>query len=660
MFPPTNDRICNDATELCGNTPMVYLNKVTEGLDAKIAVKCEWFNPAASVKDRVGIRMIEAAEKDGRLGLAFACAVKGYKLILTMPSSMSVERKTLLRAYGAEVVLTDPSKQVLGAVTRAYELQELFGKDKAVILNQFDNRDNVEAHYESTGPEIWKQTNGKVDLVCFGVGSAGTVSGVGKYLKEKNPKVLVYAVEPEEASVINGFEHHPHGIPGMGAGFVPKILDKIYEEALRVKSADALEMARRLATEEGLLAGISGGANVCAAIQLAKRPENKGKLIVTSIASFGERYLSTPLYSKLRQDGENMKETTLEEDHRIASTIVDCIGNTPMVYLDKITKGLDSRIAVKCEWFNPGCSIKDRPGSYMILAAEKQGKIQPGVTTLIESTSGNMGIALALTAASKGYRIILVMPSSMSLERRTVLRALNATVILTDPAGGIKATLDRAYELQKLIPNSIVLQQFENEANILAHYETTGPEIWKQTNGKVEIAVFGVGSGGTVSGVGKFLKEQNPQIKVCVAEPFESSVISGKSKPSPHHIYGIGAGIIPANLKPIYEEVFRIHSSDAIEMAKRIAREEGILCAISGGANVLAALELAKRPENKGKLIVTSLADAGERYLSTILYKDVFEEVKKMGITTLEQDIEALGLDSSLANESLLLSIGLF
>ncbi|KAI6196514.1 Cysteine synthase [Aphelenchoides besseyi] len=633
MLPPTNDRICKDATDLVGNTPMVYLNKVTEGLDARIAVKCEWFNPAASVKDRVGIRMIEAAEKDGRLkpgdiiieptsgnmglGLAFACALKGYKLILTMPCSMSVERKTLLTAYGAEVVLTDPSKQVLGAVKRAYELQELFGKDKAVILNQFDNRDNVEAHYESTGPEIWKQTDGKVDVVCFGVGSAGTLSGVGKYLKEKKPEVLVYAVEPEEASVINGFEHHPHGIPGMGAGFVPKILDKIYEEALRVKSADALEMARRLATEEGLLSGISGGANVCAAIQLAKRPENKGKLIVTSIASFGERYLSTPLYSELRNTAENMKETTLEEDHRIAPTIVECIGNTPMVYLDKLTKGLDARIAVKCEWFNPGSSIKDRPGS----------------------------IALALTAASKGYRIILVMPSSMSLERRTVLRALGATVILTDPAGGIKATLDRSYELQKLIPNSIVLQQFENEANILAHYETTGPEIWKQTNGEVEIVVFGVGS------VGKYLREQNPQIKVCVAEPFESSVISGKSKPSPHHIYGIGAGMIPKNLKPIYDEVFRIHSTDAIEMAKRIAREEGILCAISGGANVLAALELAKRPENKGKLIVTSLADGGERYLSTILYKDIFEEVKKMEVTTLEQDIKALGLDSSLANE---------
>jgi cysteine synthase len=217
-----------------------------------------------------------------------------------------------LKAYGAEVILTDPSQQVKGALDRAYELEKAI--PNSYVLNQFSNTANVDAHYETTGPEIWNQTNGKVDIVCFGVGSAGTLSGVGKYLREKKPSVKVYAVEPYEASVINGFEHRPHTIPGMGAGFVPQILDKIYEEALRIKSADAVEMSKRLAKEEGLLCGISGGANVLAAIELAKRPENKNKLIVTSLASFGERYLSTVLYKDIKEEAEKLEQTTLDQD----------------------------------------------------------------------------------------------------------------------------------------------------------------------------------------------------------------------------------------------------------------------------------------------------------------------------------------------------------
>ncbi|KAI6184557.1 Cysteine synthase [Aphelenchoides bicaudatus] len=233
-----------------------------------------------------------------------------------------------------------------------------------------------------------------------------------------------------------------------------------------------------------------------------------------------------------------------------------------------------------------------------------------------------MGIALALTAAIKGYRLILTMPASMSLERRTLLK------------GG---ALDRAYELEKLIPNSIVLNQFANVANILAHYENTGPEIWRQTKGQIDIVVFGVGSGGTVSGVGKYLREKKPEVKAYIAEPFESAVISG-NKPAPHFIAGIGAGIVPDNLRPGYEEILLIKSQEAVDMAKRLAKEEGILAGISGGANVLAAIELAKRPENKGKLIITSIADFGERYLSAVLYKDIKEQSEKLQQTTLDED----------------------
>uniref|UniRef100_A0A915D8G0 Cysteine synthase n=1 Tax=Ditylenchus dipsaci TaxID=166011 RepID=A0A915D8G0_9BILA len=322
--------ILANAVEFVGHTPLVYLNKVSKDLPARIAAKIEYVNPACSVKDRVGYKMIEDAEKAGLIqpglttlieptsgnmgiGLAFACAVKGYSLILTMPSSMSVERRVVLKAYGAEVILTEPSRAVLGAMERAKELQKII--PNSYILNQFENPANVDAHYETTGPEIWEQTQGKVDIVCFGVGSGGTVIGVGKYLKEKKPGVQVYAVEPFEASVINGFPHAPHKIPGMGAGFVPAILDpSVYQEALRVKSADALAMAKRLAREEGLFVGVSSGGNACAAIELARRPENAGKLIVTSFASFGERYLSTELYSDIKSECEKLKVTTFEED----------------------------------------------------------------------------------------------------------------------------------------------------------------------------------------------------------------------------------------------------------------------------------------------------------------------------------------------------------
>ncbi|KAK0424149.1 hypothetical protein QR680_008515 [Steinernema hermaphroditum] len=324
------DTICKDAIEMIGRTPMVQLNKVTEGLEARIAVKIEYMNPACSVKDRVGFAMIDAAEKAGRIkpgesvlieptsgnmgiALAFVAAVKGYKLILVMPASMSIERRTLLKAYGAEVVLTDPATAVKGAMERAFELEKII--PNGVVLNQFGNPANPEVHYNTTGHEIWDQTEGNVDIVCFGIGSGGTMTGVGRYLREKKPSVQVYPVEPFESSVINGLPHSAHKIQGMGTGMIPDILDKsLFQEAIRVHSDDAIAMAKRLALEEGILAGISSGANVCAAIQLAKRPENKGKLIVTSLASFGERYLSTLLYNDIKESCEQMKMSTIEEN----------------------------------------------------------------------------------------------------------------------------------------------------------------------------------------------------------------------------------------------------------------------------------------------------------------------------------------------------------
>uniref|UniRef100_A0A914E4N3 Cysteine synthase n=1 Tax=Acrobeloides nanus TaxID=290746 RepID=A0A914E4N3_9BILA len=328
--------------------------------------------------------------------------------------------------------------------------------------------------------------------------------------------------------------------------------------------------------------------------------------------------------------------------NKICKDATEMIGNTPLVYLNKVTEGLNAKIALKIEYMNPGCSVKDRPGPYMIEKAEKEGRIIPGETVLIEPTSGNMGIALAFAAAIKGYKIVLVMPASMSVERRTLLKAYGAEVILTDQELGFKGVMDRAQALKEIIPNSVILNQFTNSNNIEIHYKTTGPEIWQQTDGKVDLCCFGVGSGGTISGVGRYLQEKNPNIKMFAVEPYESSVLNGLPAAS-HMIAGIGTGTIPEILdRSLFNEAIRIKGEDAIAMAKRLALEEGLLVGISSGANVCAAIELAKRPENVGKLIVTLAPSYGERYLSTALYKDIKLECEKMTKTTLEEDVEYL------------------
>ncbi|CAB3398099.1 unnamed protein product [Caenorhabditis bovis] len=318
----------------------------------------------------------------------------------------------------------------------------------------------------------------------------------------------------------------------------------------------------------------------------------------------------------------------------------DTVGNTPLVLLNSITKDLDAKIAVKIEYLNPSCSVKDRIAKSMVLAAEKEGKITPGKTVLIEGTSGNLGIALAHIAKIRGYKAILVMPATMSVERRAMLKAYGAEVILTDPKDGHPGVLKRIEEMMAVFPNLYNLDQFSNPANPLAHYQTTGPEIWNQTEGKVDIVSFGVGSAGTVMGVGRYLREKKPGIKVYAVEPFESSVISGFPR-GPHKIQGIGAGVIPGNFdKNMVDEVIRVKSDDAIAMTKRLGKEEAILGGISSGANVVAAIELAKRPENKGKLIVTTINSFAERYFSTELYSDILKASNAMQISNLEDSIE--------------------
>ena len=307
---------------------------------------------------------------------------------------------------------------------------------------------------------------------------------------------------------------------------------------------------------------------------------------------------------------------------KILNSIVEATGQTPLVKLNRLDEGLPGNVAVKLEFYNPAGSVKDRIGRAIIDAAEKSGALKPG-GTIVEGTSGNTGIALAMVGAARGYRVILTMPETMSAERRVLLRAYGAQIVLTPGTEGMRGAVEKAKEIVATTENAILASQFTNEANPAIHNNTTGPEIWEATDGKVDIFVAGIGTGGTISGTGKYLKEQNPDVKVVAVEPKDSPLLS-EGRVGPHKIQGLGANFVPETLdRGVYDSVTPVSAEDAMRTSRLLATQEGILGGISSGAAVWAALEEAKKSENKDKLIVAIVPDFGERYISTALYEDI-------------------------------------
>uniref|UniRef100_A0AC34PXZ7 Tryptophan synthase beta chain-like PALP domain-containing protein n=1 Tax=Panagrolaimus sp. JU765 TaxID=591449 RepID=A0AC34PXZ7_9BILA len=691
-YPPPQKKILDNILEAVGGTPLVKLHKIPEsfGIECDVYGKAEFLSAGGSIKDRIGVRMVELAEKSGRLkpgmtiieptsgntgiGLALVSAVKGYKCIIVLPERMSHEKIATMKALGAKIIRTKddaPYDSEESHIGKAFQLHKEM--PNSIILDQYVNCGNPLTHYESTANEIIDSLGGEVpDMVVIGVGTGGTISGISKNLKSKGD-VKIIGVDPV-GSIISGGDAkdaHHFDVEGIGYDFVPTVLDlNLVDEWEKIDDIDTFTMARRLIKEEGLLVGGSSGSNMVGAMRQAKKLTKGQKCVVIlpdGVRNYLTKFVSDewmikkgflttndlkeeklePSIESCRKDifGTYDPEKEGEDEYQrgeypigipesfhptrsmIMDTILEAIGHTPMVRLNKIPKslGIECEVLVKCEYLSAGGSIKDRIALRMVQLAEEKGALKPGMT-VIEPTSGNTGIGLALVCAVRGYKCVIVMPQKMSKEKEVTLKALGAQIVRTPSHHGHddpESHMGVAIRLLKEIPNSIMLDQYRNIGNPLAHYENTAEEILYQTDGKIDYMVIGAGTGGTVTGIGMKLKERIPNVKIVGVDP-DGSILADPTNRKVHgyEVEGTGYDFIPAALKRDYvDQWVKTFDADSFYTARRVIREEGILCGGSSGANVWAALQVAKGLD-KSKRVITVLPDSIRNYMTKFLDDD--------------------------------------
>uniref|UniRef100_A0A914HI22 cystathionine beta-synthase n=1 Tax=Globodera rostochiensis TaxID=31243 RepID=A0A914HI22_GLORO len=675
-YPKERAKIMESILEAIGHTPLVKLNRIpTEyGVECNVYGKCEFLNAGGSVKDRIALRMVELAEQSGRLrpgmtvieptsgntgiGLALACAVKGYRCVIVMPERMSEEKERTLKALGAQIVRTKDDARFdseQSHVGMAFRLRR--ETPNSVVLDQYKNIANPLAHYEGTAEEILDALDGKVDMVVVGVGTGGSITGISRRIKKANPDCKIVGVDPI-GSVLGGEDGdagHEYKVEGIGYDFVPTVLDMDDIDTWeKVGDSDTFQMARKIHRMEGILNGGSAGQNcvfllpdgirnyltkfvsddwmLSNAFMPAKSQQLKSRIypksdVILPAETFSPEKPGNFEFQKVRRPWQSVP-FSLSVKPLVLDNIAGVIGGTPLVRLKRLHKeyGVEgTEILLKCEYFNPGGSMEDRAARRMVELAESQGILSAG-STIIEPSSGNTGIGLAMMAALRGYRCIVVMPEKMSPEKEAVLHSLGAEVVRTqngkrheDP----ESHFGVAYRLQKEIPGAVVLDQCRNEANPLAFYESVAEEILFSCDGKLDVLVAGAGTGGSLTGIAKRIRESVPGCKIVGVDP-EGSVLAdpANSKVGEYEVEGIGHDFVPAVLdRSLVDEWVKTSDSDAFRVARQLIRCEGFLCGGSSGANVWAALKVAEQL-GPNKRIVTLLPDSIRNYMSKFLNDD--------------------------------------
>eukprot|EP01063_Lacrimia_lanifica_P025344 TRINITY_DN3313_c0_g1_i1.p1 TRINITY_DN3313_c0_g1~~TRINITY_DN3313_c0_g1_i1.p1 ORF type:complete len:979 (+),score=233.47 TRINITY_DN3313_c0_g1_i1:58-2994(+) len=665
-----------------GGTPIVKLNRLAKGLYGDVYTKLEYMQPGKSVKDRTGSALILEGEAKGLLtpgrstiveatsgntGIALAMlgAARGYDVLLTMPETMSLERRINLMVFGAKVILTPAKGGVMAARHMAAEIVQNINKDTATtgrnayLTHQFDSISNSYVHELHTAPEIHSQL-GFCDAFVMGVGTGGTLNGVAEFYKEacgrkgdhlgaKHPMPMFVAVEPEDSPALTKnklgepFTPCRHAIEGIGAGFVPSIVNVTnIDEIAQVSSQDAIDTARALAAEEGILCGVSGGANVKVALDLARQPNFKGKKIVCVIPSHGERYLSTPLYSDLRDLATSLEYTAPTTDakgfpqtrpavipaaggytQQEPFTLGASIGNTPMMQLNTYVDGLYGTVMLKLENNNPGKTVLDRSAAALLEDAEKAGAIGEG-SVVIDACGGDFGASLAMLCASKGYKCILCVPGNESVESKTCIMAYGATLKVTPPDLGMLGAEALATEVAAATPQGVLLGQYQNASRQAVHAETTAPEIDRDTEGKVDFIVVPVKStGAMLQGIRQYYERRQAQYPNVKVPTLLGARMVGDTRGT---LCGFGhTGGDTSSVFDLADEIINVTEHQVKETMLSLPSAEGIFGGRSTAVCVAAAKTLAARPETQGKLIVTLAVDYGDHFFSDPAYSSLKE-----------------------------------